>query len=807
MMSLGISGVASIFRPLYSLVLAPLPLPQPQQLVHLGGRVPVFNVYTNTLMEPERFAPFFAHFAVYAPIGGVLSQWRFRGQDRVTEVNAVAVTPDFFGTVDIRPQLGRDLGSEGMKAQVVVISHRLWRSQFSQADDIVGSTVDVGGTARQIVGIMPKEFAFPGDVDAWLPIASATYASDGLETIARLRDHITPRQAADSIGAMGRKLTGGVSGEFGAAGAIVEPFQRYLMSDTRSTLWTLLAIAGLFLSLACVGIVNLLLAQGVRRREEMMIRSALGASRRTLVAQLLVETSLLVGTAALAGFWISRVVGGWLMHLFLKIPTAASLTWPVAALICTLVILITLVAGVAPSLYVTRADAMGLTGRIAERFSNSGRFPIRDVLVATQLTLALALLIGTGLLARSLRAQVDAPTGFQATGIVTFRMILPPTSARLAERDAAAAARSRPSRFPATQAEMVRNRLFFREFTAAIAALPSVTNVGALHPVPFTPFASQTAKVFTWATTRNTLAGVEDPDAVRVMLGAVDRNGFDVLHVPLVEGRRFTEGDVDAMYARQLARRQSTSPPVAPTPVLINRALARHWWPSDSAIGKHFSAGSLQPFVVVGVVGDYQWTPSTSKDRFALFEPFTGATGISVVASVARDTDVRRLSEEIDRAARSLMVDVPPVRLDRLDAIVIAGQRDLRTALFLLGGFAALSVAVASFGVHTSVMILVASRAREMGIRMALGATRHSIRMHLVGRVVRLLMALPFGWALGWGIARLLSHLLVGVAINDFATYAVATGGVVAALGLAAAVPLWRAGAADPAAVLRTDWS
>jgi ABC-type antimicrobial peptide transport system permease subunit len=239
--------------------------------------------------------------------------------------------------------------------------------------------------------------------------------------------------------------------------------------------------------------------------------------------------------------------------------------------------------------------------------------------------------------------------------------------------------------------------------------------------------------------------------------------------------------------------------------VLINESLAQSLWPDQEPLGKLCAAGPLRSFVVVGVVGNYQWAPLAPKDRPALFEPFTGVVASTIVARVRPDADIKELSKAIDGAASSLIAGAPRTLVDALDVFVGASRKGLRTTLLLLGGFAFLGVIVAGFGVYTSVTLLVASMRRDLGIRAALGATRGGLRLMLAGRVVNLLAVIPLGWALGLGVAKLLSHLLFGVATTDFASYAASTAAVVVAVAAAAAVPVFRAGGAAPAAILRSD--
>lgn len=194
--SLGIGGVASFFGPVYSLILSPLGLPDAERLVHVGARVPVFNIYTSTLSEPARFDPIFERIAVFAPTVGKATQWRLPGHHRVLEVSSVSVSQGFFETLGVHPKVGRATFEGVTDSDGVVISERFWRKYFPDGLHPIDTVVDVGGSPRRIIGVMPLEFSFPIEADAWLPVAMSNYTAEGIDTVARLRPNVTISQAA-----------------------------------------------------------------------------------------------------------------------------------------------------------------------------------------------------------------------------------------------------------------------------------------------------------------------------------------------------------------------------------------------------------------------------------------------------------------------------------------------------------------------------------------------------------------------------------------------------------------------------------
>lgn len=823
--SLGIAGVAGLFGPLYSLILSPLSLPDPDQLVRLGGRLPVFNVYTNALHEPERFQALFSHLMVYVPVSDRAAVWQVGGSDRPVEVNALAVTSEFFETLGVAPRLGRGLAGEVADASVVVVSDRLWRTAFAERPDIVGTTVEIDGRRYAVVGVMPEGFDFPRATDAWLPIGSTTYATSGMEAVARLRPGLSLSHASVQLAAMGLQPAVSMAGEFGGEGPVLQSLQVYLRGDARGTLWTLWAVSGAFLLLACVGVANLLLAHGVRRRPELLVRAALGASRGRLVLQLLTETFVLVAIGALAGLWLSRVAGQWLVAQLTDLPAGQPFMPAAVTMVVGLIVVVTVACGLAPALHASRVSGSGLHAIHATSASARSRHLLspREGLAAVQLALALALLVGTGLLMRSLRAQVDVPLGFRADHLVTFKTLLPASPA-LAAADAAFRAKRglSPNRAtwgraagqafrlalePEARAEYYRNRLFVRALTERVGALPDVMTVGIVSPTPFTPDADSRANSYRYRV--SSLAGsggTHGAEEIWALGGAVSPNGFDLLGIPLVAGRSFTEEDVANAFAASIAHiADLTARRDSAELAIINDGLARRLWPRVDPVGKYFKGGD-RIFVVVGVVADFSRTRAAPAGRPAVYVPFAGeARSTSVVAKLRPGASVATFAAEADQIASALQRGVGRVAVQRLDTLVAAGNRDLSLALKLLGWFAALGTLVASLGVYTAVALSAASRTRELGIRLALGASPATIRGLLLSRIARLLVAFPVGWALGWGLAKPLSHFLFQVTALDLVTYSTCGAVLLVAVIAASLGPVLRAGATDPASVLRSD--
>lgn len=820
LIGLGVSGVATLFGPLYSLILAPLPLPDSDRLVRLGGGIPTFNVYTSSLNDAQRYHSLFSNIAVYAPVPSGSGPWTIASSTRPMFVASLATTPQFFETIGVSPQVGRTLINESTNATSVVISDHLWRTQFGQSASVVGSSVAIGARPYTIVGIMPKGFDFPRGVDAWLPIGSTPYDPAQLETVARLRAALSGATAAAALAGPSGKPARAIPGQFGRNGPNIQLLQTYLRGDVRSLLWTLWCASAAFLLLACVGVANILLAHGLRRRHEVSVQLALGATRSQLVRQFLIETLVLVVIGAAIGLWISAAAGGWLLSQFGDLPSGQAFMPATVTLVAIVIVAVTVACGLAPALHATRvayakAGRMSVSHRLRVSF-----MPARESLAVLQLSLALGLLIAAGLLMRSLSTQLNQPLGFTPEGVVTFRTEIPPSPERVDRESAFQRLQNLPvgertrqttalrtATAPQVRLEYLRNSLFVSNLVERLRALPSVKAVGALGPTPFTSEAATLVHGFPFRVSRLLRPyGNDMGEDVYAVGGIVSPGGFDVLGIPFVRGRPFTQEDVANTLSARLARATAADVPQSAEPAIVNSALARRVWGSDDALGEYFSGGSRsRSFVVVGVVGNFRWTQRAADDLPAVYLPSVVDSVSNFVVKLKAGAAADSFSAEADALVRSELPNAPRLAVRRLDDLVIAGQRDLRIASELLGWFAILGTVVASIGVHTSTTLFAVSRRREMAVRLALGATPASIRILLLAQVCRVLIAFPFGWALGWGIARPLAHLLLNVDSTDPASYLVSSAVCLFSVVVATAMPVARAGAVDPAHVLRNE--
>lgn len=827
LVALGVGGVVALFSPLYSLVLEPLPLPQPDRLVRVGGNIPLFNGYTNAVDDQGPAARLFTKLMVYAPVAGFAAEAEFPAVSPAKPIGVLAVTPQFFETLGVLPRMGASFVGKPVDSPAVVVSDRLWRNELDLADNVLGTVLPLGRQPRPVVGVMPPGFDFPGGVDAWVLIGSTPYTFTGLQIVGRLRPDLTVDRAAAELKAMSHTPTFGPSGQFGAVGPLLQDLQVFLRGETGDTLWALWAVSALFLLLACVGVANLLLAQGIRRHREVVVQLALGSGRWRLVRQFLIEMLVLVVCGTALGLWLSTIVAQGLRSQLPQFGHAPLFVPATFAFVVALGLVVTLVCGVAPALYSTRVELDAALKSTAARTGTVGPrqrlFAPREWLSAGQLVIALALLIGTGLLQRSITAYLNQPLGLDPERVVVFGVDLPYSPGRVAamakfQQDRGKLTPDRRTSAvtellgPHLHFERIRNAQFLQDAYERLERLPNVLGVGVIDPTPFTPEAALARHAIYPASALDAPGG----RVVRSMYGDVSPNGFELLGIRLVAGRTFTPADVAAELAA-LDRIHSGLPPThagavqrgLPGAVIINEALAQRLWPGENPIGKPLGqrGGTLRSHTVVGVVSNFHWTAESSSSGPALYFPVTGSTGfMRFVAKLGAGASIEQFRRDADVALRELMPGMPQVEAHGMTALTEAGLRNTRLASALLVGFSVLGTVVATLGVYAASALTAAARTREIGIRLALGATAADVRWLVVSRTVRLLaVAVPAGLLAGWALARQLSHLLFVVTPLDLTTSVVGSSVLVAAALLASAFPAVRAGATAPVVALRCE--
>jgi putative ABC transport system permease protein len=736
-----------------------------------------------------------------AAYGSVNWSHEFRGPPARETVSASFVSASFFDTLRARPLLGRTFlphEDEPGAGRVLVLSHGLWRRRFAGDPAVVGAKVAGGDEAFTIVGVMPREFDFPEGAELWTPVGPALdadrrrnnwtpafFRSLGvLYVVGRLKEGVTPEAARADLASISRRLS--VADNFsttGGWGARVVPLvDHYLGTSTRQALQALAVASAFVLLLACANVAVLLLVQAIRRRTDLAVRRALGASAAHVVLHQLLDSALLALAGGAAGTLIATgAVGAAAAFGPAGVPGLADVSVDAHALAFAL--LITAVA----SVIVALAPA-GIAGRLAIaptlRSGGAGGgldrrgFQLTRLLVTTEVALSIVLLVGCGLMVRSLRNLLKIDLGFVARHALTFSVGFP------------------DEKYPTT----AQNRAFYRTLLERLAALPGVEAAGAVHnrPLEHGPIGSDN-----WVIVEGQpldRASVSK-NSLSVNWEAATPDYFRAVGTRLVEGRAFTERDT----------------PDAPKVVIVSRSLARRGWPGESPLGKRlhtYPAKSelkdgvfvnVEWLTVVGVVEDARYR-GVQNPRLDVYLPYTQVSDALYHLVVRTRGDPLALAGAVREQVRALDGDAGVGELTTMQRLVDRALTPWRFASALLGGFALAALFLTASGLFAVLHHFVSGRTREIAIRMALGADPGRVRRFVLSQGLGVTaLGIALGSALSLVLARSLSALLYGLSDRDPWTYL----GGATLIGLVAAIacllPARRAARVDATVALRSE--
>jgi putative ABC transport system permease protein len=742
-LAVGIGANTAIFSAADAVLLKPLPFHEPERLVHLWEHNPerdwwqVDAAPANALDWRERVAAF-EDVALYSPFAPGVT---FLGAEGAEQVRYTEVTGNFFDVLGVRPVLGRGLTWEetwDAGSRPAVLAHDFWVSHFGGDPSVVGRSVDFAGVELEVVGVMPRDFRFPADeTRLWIPFA---WTREGrqqvsfrrahyLRPVARLAPGVTFEQAEAELEAVARQLEAEYPETNRLMGAGMSPLHDFLAGDRGAPLLVLLGAVLVLLVLACANVGNLVLTRALGRGRELAVRRAMGAGGVRVGRLLLIEALLLAAAGGAVGVLLGhaalRLLAG-LRPLGIPGVSAVALDGRVIAYAALVALVSALVFGGLPALRAARLDA-GETLRDGGR-AGSGRRSLRvtDALVVAELAMALVLVAGGGLLARSFVALRSVDGGFRSEGVMTFQLSVP------------------SSRYPTPEdATGFMDRLLER-----LEALPDVERAALTRSAPLTVSWSSDFIAEGWEAGR---AGFE------VLHREVTPGYFEVFDVPLLAGRGFTDAD------------RSSGERV----VLINRTLAERFFPGEDPVGVRvaFDRAPSESSVwrrVVGVVGDERQAGLASEPRPEFFAPIHQDLTRAVVVALRTAGAPRAVMPGV----RGVMTELDPylpVVSERTMAEVMGESlaRD-RFLLVLLSAFAVSALVLATAGVYAVMAQAARRRAREIGIRMALGAGAPDVRRMVLRRGAVLAAAgVALGTAGALAAGRLLGGFLFGVAPGD----------------------------------------
>jgi len=790
-LALGIGANTAIFSVVNGVLLNPLPYPEPNQLVTLHESKPNFpygSISYLNFRDWQKENHTFSSIAVARGYGFTLT-----GAGEPERVRAEFVSSDFFPLLGVKPLIGRTFApgeDEIGAAPIALVSAGFWKRKFGSAREILGKALILDGRSYTIVGVIPSSFDLllksfsPKEV--YIPIGQWDHhglkfrgAGLGIHGIGRLKPGVTLQQARADMDGVTRNLAVAYPDADKGISAGILPLREDMVGDIQPFLLVLLGAVGFVLLIACVNVANLLLERSAGRRREFAVRVALGASPQRVIRQLLTESVLL----ALAGGGLGTVLAAWGTQAALKIlpaalPRAPEIGIDAHVLVFTAVasVLAGILFGLAPALKISKPNLQE-TLKEAGRGTSGAHHRTQGVFVVIEMATALVLLIGAGLMTRTLARLWGVNPGFDPHNVLTFELSLPPAMKK-ASPDAIRAA--------------------YREFDAKLGSTPGVQAVslswGAI------PMDTEDDEQF-W------IEGQPKPSNENEMNWAleytVEPDYLRVMRIPLERGRFFTPQD------------NERSPAVA----VIDDVLARKYFPNQNPIGKRINLHDYddQPAEIVGVVGHVkQWgldSDDTQSLRAQLYHPFMQLPGDALALSplgmgvlVRSEGAATSLFTSL-RHTNELMNKEQVIYSAQTMNEVIAGSLATRQfSMILLGSFALLALVLASVGIYGVLAYLVGQRTHEIGIRLALGASRYDVLRLVVGQGAKMaLLGVALGLAAAMGLTRLMSDMLYGVSATDPLTFtAVAILLILVAL-VACYIPARRATKVDPMVALRYE--
>lgn len=785
-LALGIGANTAIFSVVHGVLLRPLPFKDPDGLYWIWSRHTSTDRYAFQLPEFCDYRDQNKSLQALAGWGGWSAS--LTGDGPAERLTGLRVTGNFFEMLGARAALGRTLlpaddapGNE----KVVVLTHGLWQRRFGGDPGIVGRSLSLGGEPFTVVGVMDRGFFLPNrTAEIAIPLApdrdpwrSNRRSTNFIRAMGRARPGVTAAQIADDLGAIGRRLQAEFPDSYaGKRGVLPVPYREELTRTFSQALWVLLGAVGLLLLIACANLANLMLVRASERRREMAVRQALGARRRHLVRQLLVESALLALGGALLGILLAAVTVPALVALSPEtLPRAHDIhvSLPVLAFTIASAVIAGLAFGLTPALRAARMDPgadLKSEGRGAAGTADRSR--ARGLILAAQMALMMVLLTGAGLLLKSFREVMRVEAGFDPS-VLTVRLSLP-------RRE---------------YGEIARVSQFYRQLEARVAALPAVTAVGAVNHVPLNgALASAEYKV----ADRPPVAESALPTAQYRMATPAY---FATMGIPVVAGRAFTDDDRDG------------AAPVA----LVSRALARQAFADRDPVGQYLLVrdvpSGFRPMQIVGVVGDVRHASLESDAEPHLYVPYHQVHRDLLVWLTLNQFLVVRtsgaplaLAEAVRRELHAVDATVAAADVRPAGYYLETAAAPRRFSLQLLAGFAFLALAMAAVGIYGVVSYAVAQRTREIGVRLALGAGMREI-VGLVVRegVQRTAVGVVLGLAGALAASRAVRSLLYGVTATDPATYVSVVALLVGVTLAACVLPAWRAARVDPLVALRED--
>ena len=784
-LALGIGANTAIFSVVNTVLLKPLPYPHSESLIKVWTRFTGIGLPNdqNWFSAPEfrdllQQNRSFADVAVISPGTANLG---VSGSPQ--SVTGAAVSPALFGILGISPRLGRTFTAEEAEKghdRVVILSTSLWQRAFGSDPQIIGKEVIIDGRSCQIIGVMPKGFDYPSPSELWMPqvfvpddFGPNNRGNHGYEVIARLKPGVSLQQAREDMAALSKSMIEQNRAypyeRFGFA-LILHPLLEETVGDVKTSLWVLMGAVGFVLLLVCVNVAGLLLVRSTARQKEIAIRVALGAGTRRIVRQLLTESLLLSLFGGLLGLLLTPIFLSLIVTLSATaLPRVVSTNIDLGALLFTFFVAVGtgVLFGLAPALQASRGvhhDILKEGGRGASEGRASQR--LRRLFVVAEAALAILLLTGSGLLLRSFVKLLQVDPGFRPENVLTAQIALP----------------------TAKYAKPEQQRAFFQELVTRVQHLPGVQAAGAVSNLPLSGTGnSGTATVDSHAVAPQDASPETD-------YRAVTPGYFQAMGIPLLAGRYIDERDSD------------TAPPVG----VIDETMASTYWPNENALGKRIKLGGAQSklpwMTIVGVVRHVHYRTLEARSRVQLYWPEAQYPGNFMALAVRTSTNPMSLAPQLQRTVLEIDSQQPLDRVLTMQEVMADSLARRRLTLTLLGAFAAGAMLLAALGIYGVTAFMVTQRQQEIGLRMALGASRGDVLGMVAKQAMSLLgVGLVVGLVLSFSLMWLLSSLLFAVRPYDPVSLAAAAAALAIVALIACSIPAYRATRVDPLVALRYE--
>lgn len=782
-LALGIGANAAIFSVVYAVLLRPLAYDHPDRLVFVGEDRPAANI-TGDGFSWTSFLELRLHRDVFSAVTGLAGHaLTLTGRGEPADTSTIAVTPGFFSVFAAKPLLGRALNdADGVQgaAPVVVLSEVVWRNRFGADRAVIGTPIELDQRAFTIVGVMPASLRTPFFNQAeqvWIPLFRDPLFSrwiarppqtHWMPVIARLQPGVSPRRAQAELDAFSANIARASTDEQGWT-AKAQPLKQILVGDLRPPLLLLLCAVGLVLVIACANIANLLLTQATSRSKEIAVRIALGASRGRIARQLLTENALLGLLGGIAGILVAwRSVPALVLLLPENLPQLRSIHVDAAVLAFALVLSLasSLAFGLAPVFFAARSDPQSTLRSGGGAGEARGSPRARNLLAAGEVALAAILLVGAGLLLRSFARLLSVGPGFAADQVVKAQISLP--------------------RFQYAKPEQWS--AFATDLLNRVQAQPGMRDAAFAAPLPIL----DDAVTLPFSIAGNPPLAQGNADTANYV--AASPGYFRVLGISLVRGRLFSADD------------SSSTPPVA----VISEALAQRYFPHQDPIGRHmlfgFPPSGDVSREIVGVVADVHDVSLAKAPGPLMYVPFAQAPFWGGDVVVRSGLNTAAVAAVIRAETHAIDKDLPVTQVKSFPAALSASLAWPRFRTLLLGGFGGIALLLSALGIYGVVSFSVSRRAREIGVRMTMGASPAQVRRLVLGESARLaLLGLAVGIPAALALARLVATLLFGVAPWDPLTFGAVAFLLVSVTLAAAYLPARHAARTDPMQALRSE--